>query len=112
MYVQQFFFKLWDEPDAAMADIERVEGQIIESRLAEYATAWDSFTLNQRRTLKLIAATGGRNIYAADNLSRFGLQTPSQVKVATNKLIQREFVHKNDTYRIQDPLFKRWVARC
>jgi len=109
MYVQQFFFNLWDRSEPTIMDVDRVEQKIIVSRLAEYATAWDSFTLNQRRTLKLITATGGKNIYAADHLSRFGLRTPSQVKVATDKLIQREFLSKNGTYIIQDPLFKRWL---
>lgn len=108
-YTQEFFYHLWDEDDVSITMIDRIERRIIRSRLAEFAYAWDSLTLNQRRALKLIVITGGKGLYAVENLSRLGFRTPSQASAAVEKLIEREFVVKNGVYQVQDPIFKRWL---
>ena len=108
-YIQEFFNHLWDEKKVTVGLMDQVERRIIRSRMAEFAYAWDSLTLNQRRALKLIAATGGKSIYSVNNLAGFGFKTPSQATTAIKKLIEREFVVKNGTYQIQDPIFKRWL---
>ena len=64
---------IWDAPNISIEDIDRVESNILENREAEFINIWESMTLNQRRALKLIAATGGKNIYSANNLSNLGL---------------------------------------
>jgi hypothetical protein len=110
MYVQQFFFHLWNEPECSIEVIDRVESEVVENRTAEFSFAWDSFSLNQKKTLKLIAATGGKNVFSAENLSRFNFRTASQVSVALGALEKREFVVKNAEYHIQDPLFRRWIG--
>lgn len=109
-YIQEFFYHLWDQDTLSAAALDTLERRIIRRRMAEFAYAWDSLTLNQRRALKLIVATGGKGLYAVDNLVRFGFRTPSQATAAIDKLIQREFVVKNGTYQIQDPIFRRWLA--
>ncbi len=108
-YIQEFFNRLWDEESVYIETIDRIERRIIRSRMAEFAYAWDSLTLNQRRALKLIVATGGKSIYAANRLAQFGFKTPSQATTAIAKLMDREFVVKNGTYQVQDPIFKRWL---
>jgi len=108
-YIQEFFYRLWPEALVSASLIDKVERRIIRMRMAEFAYAWDSLTLNQRRALKLIAATGGKSIYSVNNLAAFGFKTPSQATTAIAKLIEREFVVKNGTYQIQDPIFKRWL---
>ncbi len=109
-YIQEFFHYLWEEKRLSAAAIDNLERRIIRRRMAEFAYAWDSLTLNQRRALKLIVFTGGKGLYAVDNLVAFGFRTPSQATAAIEKLIQREFVVKNGVYQIQDPIFKRWLA--
>lgn len=109
-YIQEFLYNLWDEVEITTTVIDQTERRIIRSRLAEFAYAWDSLTLNQRRALKLIVATGGKGLYAVENLARFGFRTPSQATVAVGKLIEREFVVKNGVYQVQDPIFKSWLA--
>ena len=108
-YIQEFLYHLWQQESLSATVIDGLERRIIRRRMAEFAYAWDSLTLNQRRALKLIAATGGKGLYAVDNLARFGFRTPSQATAAIDKLIQREFVVKNGFYQIQDPIFKRWL---
>ncbi len=112
MYIQEFFFYLWDIPAGiSIESIDRLEFEIIKHRETEFINIWDSLTLNQRKTLKLIAVTGGKNIFSADNLSRLGLKTASQVAKAIELLEKREFISKNSIYSIQDPIFLRWIKR-
>jgi DNA-binding MarR family transcriptional regulator len=89
--------------------LDRVEHRIVESRIPEFSYAWDALTLNQRKTLKLIACTHGKNIYGAENLAGFGFRTASQVSVALIKLERGGFIDKNDEWKIHDPFFKRWL---
>ncbi len=107
--IQEFLHHLWDEKTVSVAVIDQLERRIIRRRMAEFAYAWDSLTLNQRRALKLIVFTGGKSLYAVDHLAAFGFRTPSQATAAVDKLIEREFVVKNGGYRLQDPIFKRWL---
>jgi len=111
MYVQEFFFNLWDVPNISIEDIDRVESNILKNREAEFINIWESLTLNQRKALKLIAATGGKNIYSADNLSKLGFRSASQISKALELLFKKELVSKNERYSIQDVLFKRWIEK-
>jgi AAA+ ATPase superfamily predicted ATPase len=112
MYIQEFFFYLWDmQADISIQSIDRLEFEIIKHRETEFINIWDSLTLNQRKTLKLIASTGGKNIFAADNLAGLGLKTASQATKAIELLEKREFISKNSTYSIQDPIFLRWIKQ-
>jgi len=109
MYVQEFFFHLWPEstPDIEMVDV--IERGIVQTRTAGYVFAWDSFSLNQRKGLKMVAALNGKNLFTAENLSRFDFRTASQLKGALDFLERREFIVKNGAYQIEDPIFKRWI---
>jgi len=109
MYIQEFFFNLWDRPNISIEDIDRVESDILKNREAEFINIWESLTLNQRKALKLITATGGKNIYSANNLSRLGFTSASQISKALELLLKKEAVSKNELYSIQDVLFKRWI---
>ncbi|MGD2039172.1 MAG: hypothetical protein PVH28_14875 [Desulfobacterales bacterium] len=111
MYIQEFFFSLWDAPNIGIEDIDRVESEILKNREAEFINIWESLTLNQRKALKLIAATGGKNIYSADNLSKLGFSSASQISKALELLLKKEFVQKNKLYSIQDVFFKRWIEK-
>jgi hypothetical protein len=111
MYVQEFFYNLWDVPDISIELIDEVELEILQNREAEFIGCWESLTLNQKKALKLIVAAGGENIYSADNLSKFGFKSASQVSKAIELLLKREFVSKNRTYSVQDVFFKRWVEK-
>jgi AAA+ ATPase superfamily predicted ATPase len=111
MYIQEYFFNLWDAPDISIERIDRVELKILQNREAEFISIWESLTLNQRKAMKLIVAAGGKNIYAADHLAKFGFKSASQVSKALELLLKRELVSKNKIYTIQDVLLKRWVEK-
>ena len=109
MYVQEFFFQIWIEKKISFELLDKIERSIVKKRIPEYAYAWDSMTLNQRRALKLIAGTAGKNIFSAESLNRFGFRTASQVTAALTNLEKMGFLDRNKTWKIHDPFFKRWL---
>jgi AAA+ ATPase superfamily predicted ATPase len=111
MYIQEFFFHLWDAPEVSVERIEQIESTILESREIEFINIWESLTLNQKKSLKLISATGGKAVFSADNLSRWGFTSASQVAKALELLLKRDLVAKNGHYSIQDVLLKRWIEK-
>lgn len=110
-YVQEFFYTLWPVKKIGTDEINAVENKIIEKRSVEFMNVWDSLSLNQKKALKLVAATGGDQLFAAENLARFRFKTASQVVAAMKVLEQRELATKNGEYRIYDPVFRKWVQR-
>jgi len=108
-YVQEFFFWLWDEQKVTKEVIEGVERRIIERQIAEFSAVWEALTINQRRALKLVASSGGRNLFTADKLSMHGFRTASQLTTALRRLVNKGLVGKNEKYEIHDPLFRKWL---
>ncbi|HDM76709.1 MAG TPA: hypothetical protein ENG51_09600, partial [Deltaproteobacteria bacterium] len=82
MYIQESFFNLWVKKKLSFELLDKVERILLEKWVPEYSYLWDSLTLNQKRALKLIAGTNGKNIFAAENLDRFGFRTASQLVAA------------------------------
>jgi len=109
MYVQEFFFNIWVQKRLSFEFLDEVERSIVGKRIPEYSYVWDSLTLNQRRALKLIAGTAGKNIFAAENLDRFGFRTASQVTAALANLEKVGILDRNKEWKIHDPFFKRWL---
>ena len=110
-YVQEFFYTLWPLKKIGTDEVNQTENQIIESRSIEFMNTWDALSLNQKKALKLVASTSGEQLFAADNLSRFQFKSASQVMAAVKFLEEKEIVAKNGSYKIQDPVFRRWVQR-
>jgi len=111
MYVQQFLFYLWEEKDSAFSieTIDRIELRILQSSHNEFLNLWDSLTINQKKTLKLIIHTGGKNIFYANALHAVDLYAGSQVTRSLSKLLRNDIVLKNNDYKIQDVMFKKWI---
>ncbi len=108
-YVQEFFHELWTEEKIDFEAIERMERKVLTKRVSEFAYMWDSMSLNQKRTLKLLAATSSKSIFSANNLSRFGFRTASQVTAALSALQKTGVIGKNDVWIIHDPFFEKWL---
>jgi hypothetical protein len=65
--------------------------------------------LNQKKTLKLILLTGGKEMFYAKALQAVDLNAGSQVTRSLEKLLGDDIVLKNDGYKIQDVMFKKWI---
>ncbi|MBU3916813.1 DUF2075 domain-containing protein, partial [bacterium] len=111
MYVQQFFYHLWDEDVITEETIKRVENRILSQNQDEFLNLWDALTLNQKKTLNLIIFSKGENIFYSDVIQRAGLRIPSQVKKSIEVLMRQDIILKNSHYKIQDIMFEKWIQR-
>ncbi len=111
MYVQQFLFYLWEQTHTAIIEktVAETERKVLQASQNEFFNLWDSLSLNQKKTLKLIVLTNGKDMYYANALQSVGLKAGSQVSRALEKLILSDIVLKNGYYKIQDVMFKNWI---
>jgi uncharacterized protein len=109
MYVQQFLYHLWDAPQLDEAMVDQIERQILQRRRLEFINLWEALTLNQKKTLRLVALTGGRDLFGAASLQMVGLNRASQATRAIEALLEHEIIEKNERYHIQDILLKKWI---
>ena len=112
MYIQNFLFHLWEEPakkEFSPDTIRKIEKAIVEKRSLEYSVMWETLSINQKKTLKLILLNQGSNLYNADALKSVNLKTASLVTKALGSLMKKEIIVKNGTYLIQDIVFKKWL---
>ncbi len=114
MYIQNFLFHLWAEPGKkgySPEIIDRIENAIIEKRSLEHTALWETLSINQKKTLKLILLNNGANLFNADSLKSVNLKTGSLVTKALSSLIRKEIIVKNKSYLIQDIVFKKWLQK-
>lgn len=114
MYIQNFLFHLWEKPvkkGFSPEIIDEVENSIIEKRSLEHTVLWETLSINQKKTLKLILLNNGSNLFNADSLKSVNLKTGSLVTKALSSLMKKEIIVKNGRYLIQDVIFKRWLQK-
>ena len=113
MYVQQFLFYLWEQPHAVISreTVKAIELKVLQASQNEFFILWDSLTTNQKKTLKLITLTNGKDMFYASALQSVDLKAGSQVNRALERLMGNDIVLKNGTYEIQDVMFKNWIVK-
>jgi hypothetical protein len=113
MYVQQFLFYLWEQKNTTISreTVDEIELKVLQTSRNEFLNLWDSLTLNQKKTLKLIILTGGKDIFYARALQSADLKAGSQVTRSLEKLVGSDIVLKNNYYKIQDVMFKNWIRK-
>ena len=114
MHIQNFLFHLWNEPAEkgfAPGVIDKLEKEIIEKRSSEHTMLWETLSINQKKTLKLILLNKGINLFNADALKLVNLKTGSLVTKALTALMKKEIIVKNGNYMIQDIVFKKWLQK-
>jgi AAA+ ATPase superfamily predicted ATPase len=114
MYIQNFLFHLWEEPATKTLSpevIRKIEDTIVDKKSLEYSVLWETLTINQKKTLKLILLNNGSNLYNTNALQSVNLKTASLVTKALSSLIKKEVIVKNGIYLIQDIVFKKWLQK-
>lgn len=114
MYIQNFLFHLWEEQfkkDLSTDILDKIEKSMIARKDLEYTVLWESLTINQKKTLKLILLNKGSNLFNADSLKSVNLKTASLVTKALSSLMHKEIIEKNANYQIQDIVFKKWLQK-
>jgi hypothetical protein len=114
MYIQNFLFHLWEIPgnkEYSPEIINELENTIIEKSSLEYTVLWETLSINQKKTLKLILLNNGTNLFNSDSLKYVNLKTGSLVTKALSSLVKKEIIAKNGTYMVQDIVFKKWLQK-
>lgn len=114
MYIQNFLFHIWNEPEEkgfSPEIIDRIENTIIEKRNIEYSLLWETLSINQKKTLKLILLNNGANLFNTASLKSVNLKTGSLVTKTLSSLIKKEIIVKSEIYMIQDIVFKKWLQK-
>lgn len=114
MYIQNFLFHLWERPakrEFSPEILNEVEDAIIEKRSLEHTVLWETLSINQKKTLKLILLNNGSNLFNADSLKSVNLKTGSLVTKALSSLMKKEIIVKSKRYLICDVIFKKWLLK-
>ncbi len=109
LYIQHFFYRLWQTRRLDLGKVADIEQEIIQSHKNEYITIFDNLTANQKKALKLIAKTEGEGLYQTENLQKAGFSSSSLLARAVDSLEEKELIAKNSAYHIQDVMFKKWI---
>ncbi len=111
--VQQFFHFVWEETGKSVDEkvFERALDMLIESEKDTFWYLWEELTNIQRKVLKLVAYTDGRELYRRENLEMFSLSA-NLVQKSIRSLIERDVLDKKDGRIVfQNPLMKLWLVR-
>ncbi len=114
MYIQNCLFHLWERPvkrGLSSEILNEVEDAIIEKRSLEHTILWETLSINQKKTLKLILLNNGSNLFNADSLKSVNLKTGSLVTKALSSLMKKEIIVKSKRYLICDVIFKKWLQK-
>ena len=119
MLIQKFCHHLWirlidsssvdnDTLDGLADDIESL---MLERKELDYQSLWQTFSLNQKRAIKLLIFTAGKGVFSSKNLARAGISTSSIASRALQSLIIKDVVCKNNRYSLYDVLFEKWLKK-
>lgn len=113
LYIQQTLWELWQRRKIDAATLREIDERILARRQPEMMALWDRLTLNQKKTLRILAEKGTSQLSSAATLARVGLKSSSQLHRALSTLFEADLLDKNEKgrYVFQDVLFKHWVRR-
>jgi len=117
--IQFLCHQIWDKyvlekgkKKLTITEIDDAVTDIIYSQSPMYTVIWDKLTLHQRRLLKSIANSGGRNIFSQDFIKHYDLGSAASIQTSVNLLVSHEFLDKeNNTYIFTDVFFREWIKK-
>ena len=76
-----------------------------------YTTLWESLTVPQKRFLKGLACeAAGVKVFAGDFISRYGLNSASNAQRASEALLAKDVIDReNGSFLITDRFFRQWI---
>ena len=84
MYIQQFLFHVWVEKviPPSLELINELELKILRNSHNEFLNLWDSLTVNQKKTLKLIIRTSSKDMFYASSVPSKPGEIPTNPNIA------------------------------
>ena len=116
-YTQHLAHALWEQTEPGGEVVEEGLDAALDLLLRResyaYTTLWESLTKNQQRLLRGLAAESpGAKPFAGAFVERYRLGTPSRVQRATQSLITKDIIDRdNGAFAITDRFFKLWIQR-
>jgi hypothetical protein len=119
MFIQKFCHHLWIrlvdssyvDDDALDGLADEIELLMLERKELDYQSLWQTFSLNQKRAIKLIIFSAGKGVFSSRNLARAGISTSSIASRAFQSLIAKDVICKNSNYSLYDVLFEKWLKK-
>jgi len=113
-YVQHLGSSVWKlaKEEVNEQTIEKALTLTLAEEKSAYTNIWDELSLNQRKTLKMIAELKQeKKIYSVDSLQKFNLAATA-VQKSIKSLIMKELIDKsNGSYEINDVFLNHWLMR-
>ena len=116
-YTQHLCHVVWEscEPRSRVTKdlVQAAVGVLLEREAYAYATLWESLTIHQQRFLKGLAGEPARaKPFSAGFLQRYGLNSPSNAQRASEALLARDVIDRdNGSFIVTDRFFKIWIQR-
>lgn len=120
--VQRLAHEAWerlrvsDTPVVTPAEVGHALTDLVAKEDPAYAQLWSGLTMNQKKALKAVMLTGGREVFAASVSRQLALPVAS-LQTALEQLEERQIVRRapgNDKrarYRFVDPFLAAWIQR-
>jgi DNA-binding HxlR family transcriptional regulator len=48
-------------------------------------------------------------MFTTENLQSVGFSSPGMLTRTLKSLVEKDIIRKNDAYKLQDPIFKKWL---
>jgi hypothetical protein len=115
-YTQHLCHALWERCEPRTTVTSELIGDALELLLEResfaYSTLWESFTNNQRRFLKGLAAEpDGVQPFSSAFVQRYGLRSSSNAQRAVEPLLKRDVLDRdNGSFIFLDRFFRLWVG--
>jgi hypothetical protein len=120
--VQRLAHEVWEMLRSGV--VERLNGEsaslarrrVVDREDPAYTQVWSSLTRNQKKALKAVIASGGRQLQSARVSREFGLPS-SSMQAAVEALVARHLVRPDPLggevrYRLVDPFLAAWIAEA
>lgn len=106
-YTQQIAYELFNitTEKCSREHVLLAVSLILEREADLFLFEWENLSTNQKKALKLLIHSGGKNIYQRETMDQFSL-TNSTLKKAVEGLLAKDVIDLNSSgYYLQDPLF-------
>ena len=117
-YVQFLTHEVWDdalrsEEKANKGMIDEALQRMTETESGAFQNIWDLLTIKQRETLRAISLIeAGELPFSQAFLKKHGIGSAATFRKSLQSLAEKDLIEKTEnTYSIQDFLFKRWLVQ-
>ena len=112
--VQLLCHRLWaqtrDRKVITDEDVALAIRSLVYTYEAIFGELWDNLTVYQKRLLRAIALSKGRNLFSSEVIVRYGLETSSSVSKGLSLLQKKNLIERHDDhYEFNDIFFERWI---